>query len=433
MRLNTLPNTLKTHEGATAKHISSEDMLRRSVMSCLLWEKEFYEDEITIANRIEALCNEVSPGMIAPLAHDVRRDHNLRHVSLLLCVCAAKRKALSANDLARVIQRPDEIMEFLSIYWKDGKRPLSAQIKKGLSIAFNKFNEYQFAKYNRNTAIKLRDVLFLCHANPDTFEKEVLFKKIVDNTLATPDTWEVALSDGEDKRESWIRLMTDGKLGSLALLRNLRNMISVDVPRDIIEHALRTMNTRRILPFRFISAAKHAPMFEPHLESALFRSLEGDYKLMGRTVLLVDVSRSMTSNISGRSEITRMDASIGLAMILRELCENIDVYSFSEHLSLVPSHRGFGLATAIDKSQGHWSTYLGKALLEIYTKYITCDRLIVITDEQSYDRISDPPSAYQKNYMINVASAKNGVGYHTWTHIDGFSESVIKWLVEYER
>jgi hypothetical protein len=92
----------------------------------------------------------------------------------------------------------------------------------------------------------------------------------------------------------------------------------------------------------------------------------------------------------------------------------------------VPSRRGFALRDAIDASQTHGSTYLGRALEEIRESY---DRLIVITDEQSHDRIPDPTG---KGYMINVASYKNGVGYGAWTHIDGWSEAVIGYIRELE-
>ncbi len=35
--------------------------------------------------------------------------------------------------------------------------------------------------------------------------------------------------------------------------------------------------------------------------------------------------------------------------------------------------------------------------------------------------------------MINVASYRNGVGYGRWTHLDGFSEQVLRYIAEYER
>ncbi len=66
---------------------------------------------------------------------------------------------LVAETLARVIQRADELAEFVAIYWKDGRVPLSAQVKKGLAAAFPKFDEYALAKYDRGGPVKLRDVL----------------------------------------------------------------------------------------------------------------------------------------------------------------------------------------------------------------------------------------------------------------------------------
>jgi hypothetical protein len=58
------------------------------------------------------------------------------------------------------------------------------------------------------------------------------------------------------------------------------------------------------------------------------------------------------------------------------------------------------------------------------------DRIVVITDEQSADRVPTPKG---KGYMVNVASAKNGVGYGEWMHIDGWSEAVIEYIRESEQ
>src|SRR5262249_6598311 len=51
MRINTKRASLVTHEGARAQHISILARLRRSVLSCLLWESEFYEDGEEISKR----------------------------------------------------------------------------------------------------------------------------------------------------------------------------------------------------------------------------------------------------------------------------------------------------------------------------------------------------------------------------------------------
>ena len=58
------------------------------------------------------------------------------------------------------------------------------------------------------------------------------------------------------------------------------------------------------------------------------------------------------------------------------------------------------------------------------------DRICVITDEQAHDRVAAPQG---RGCVINVASARDGVGYGLWVHIDGWSEAVIDYMRETER
>jgi hypothetical protein len=117
--------------------------------------------------------------------------------------------------------------------------------------------------------------------------------------------------------------------------------------------------------------------------------------------------------LSKRSEMKRTDAACGLAVLLREIGERVVVYSFSDRLVEVPARRGFALRDAIEASQPHSSTRLGKAVEELNEKE-RYDRLIVITDEQARDTVPNPKG---KGYVINVASYKNGVGYGKWTQV----------------
>ncbi len=73
----------------------------------------------------------------------------LRHVPPLLVremARHASHRALVAQTLTRVIQRADELSEFMAIYWADGCAPRSGQVKKGLAAAFTKFDEYALVK-----------------------------------------------------------------------------------------------------------------------------------------------------------------------------------------------------------------------------------------------------------------------------------------------
>jgi hypothetical protein len=163
----------------------------------------------------------------------------------------------------------------------------------------------------------------------------------------------------------------------------------------------------------------------------MFRSLEGRAaRLSGHTLLLVDVSGSMESALSNRSELRRTDAAYGLAILLREIAEKVTIYTFSEIAKRVAARRGMALRDALDQSQPHSGTYLGKALKHVETEVKeSWDRIVVITDEQSHDSV---PAPRGKGYVINVASNKNGVGYGNWTHIDGWSEAVVEYIAELE-
>lgn len=448
MRLNTAPSGSAeiTHAGAPAARMTPEQALRRSVLSCLLWEREFYEDGQDIAARIEALAAEVPAQVLADLAVEARSKFNLRHVPLLLTLALAKRGGPVVGDtVERVIQRADELTELLAIYWRDGKRPVSKQLKVGLARAFRKFDAYQLAKYDRANAVRLRDVLFLTHAKPKDDEQAALWARLAANELVSPDTWEVALSGGGDKKSTFERLIREGNLGYLALLRNLRNMAQAGCDPDLVRDAIiaRQNGAERVLPFRYVAAARAAPQFEPAIDQALSEAIAGVEVLPGKTVVMVDVSGSMDAKLSERSDLTRADAAATLAAIIPG---DVRMLSFSNHVVEVPPRRGMAGVDAILRSQQHAGTALAEAVRWVNDN-LTYDRLIVITDEQAghafghtvhgvghsgFDN-SRVPGPKAKGYMINVASAKNGVGYGPWVHIDGFSEAVLRFIGEHER
>ena len=420
-----------THEGAKAVHITPQLQLRRSVLACMLWEDQFYEDGKTIADRISELCSQVTPEVIAETAIEARYKQHLRHVPLLLLRNLVKygKGKIVQDTIEQVISRADELSEFVAIYWQDkkNKKMLPAQMKKGLARAFTKFNEYSLAKYNRESEVKLRDVLFLCHAKPKDDEQGALWKKLIAGELAIPDTWETQLSGGADKKETFERLISEGKLGYFALLRNLRNMQQAGCDAKLVSDAIRARRNGadKILPFRFIAASRAAPQFEPALDNSLLSTISELPELSGTTIVLVDISGSMDDKLSAKSDMTRADAAAALASVING---TVRVFSFTTDVREVAPRKGMSGVDSILKSQRHGSTNLGHAL-NVVQKY-PHDRIIVITDEQSHDRVGDP--VVEKAYMINVASYRNGVGYGKWTHIDGFSENVIRWIIEHE-
>lgn len=448
-------------EGTQVLRLRPEQELARTVLSCLLWEDSFYESGEAVAERIARLVALSKPEGVAELARKARGPMKLRHVPLLLIREMARlpqHKRLVSGLLESCIQRPDEITEFLAIYWKDKRQPLSAQVKKGLAKAFGKFDEFALSRYDRAGAVKLRDALFLCHANPGgegrytkaerklaprgLSGREDLYRRLVEGKLEPVDTWETALSSGGDKKLEFERLLREDKLGALALLRNLRNMLDAGVEERMIRTGISTMKVERVLPFRFISAARYAPRLEPELEQAMFRCLEGGEKLAGHTALVIDTSPSMwQATVSSRSEMNRFDAAAALAILARELCEQTSIFAFNERAVEVPPRRGFALRDALEATRGNASC--GGLAVEMANAR-GYDRIIVLTDGQWHykdaskaswggygmgdAKVVSPAPLTSKAYMLNVATDRNGVGYGRWQSIDGWSEAVLSYI-----
>lgn len=459
--------------GAPASKITAEQELRRICATGLLWEDSAYEKGSQLAVRIAELVPKCSPEFVAACAFEARTKMKLRHMPLYLVREMARHdghKALVSKLLPDIIQRADELAEFLAIYWKEKKQPLSAQVKKGLARAFNNFGEYALARYNRDHDVKLRDVAFLVHVKPKDAD---LLARLVNKTtipaytkggnpvppgdrehehipnpgLKAPDDWERELSQSQDKTASWTRMLVENKLGALAYIRNLRNMTEAGVDRKLIAEYAKTVNTERVLPFRFIIAAKQNKALEDILEPLMLRAAGERPKLMGKTIAVIDTSGSMTQRISSKSDVTRMQTAAALAILLREQCEDVRIYATAgsdggrTHATMqIAPRRGFALADELEYEKtspkiGGGGIFLKQMCDWVLEKEKTADRLIILTDEQDTDHKANPkeaPAFAKRNYIINVASHSKGVGYGKWNHIDGWSEAVLDYIQIFE-
>jgi len=359
---NSSPRAIQRYSTTSTKQAPITE-LRRAVLSCLLWEDQFYESGVEIGARISSLCAKVNFPDILALAHEARTEHGLRHAPLMLLCEAMKKEELKGRHnnvldglihkvTSEILTRPDMMTELLAIWWKDGKKNLPRGMRKGINLALSNFSEYQLAKYDRSTAIKLRDVLRLTHPKPETEAQAALYKRVTARELITPDTWEVGLSAAkstEEKRDVWTRLLLEKKLGGLAFLRNLRNMQEAGVREALVREYFAGANFKGILPYQFLAAARYGMRFEPELEVSMSKALEGAV-LPGRTLLFVDTSGSMSANLSAKSELTRRGAAAGLAAHLSLICESLHVYTFANEVAEMPPRKGFALVSEIDRA-----------------------------------------------------------------------------------
>lgn len=437
--------------GAFAAVQSNIALLRRAVLANLLWEDVAYMDGASVSSEISRLIPLCNPEDVAALAVEARKAQKLRHTPLFLASEMCKHegtKPYVRETLSSIITRADMLTDFLAIYWKNGKKPVASQAKKGLADAFHNFNEYKLAKYDRDGAIKLRDVMFLTHPTPrNEFECE-LFKKVAERNLATPETWETMLSAGKDKRETWTYLINEGKIGGLAMLRNIRNMKQAGVDKKVIEKGLSELKSSMLLPLNFLAAAKENPEFKREIEDAMLASYANLPKLAGKTLFIVDVSGSMMNNISDKSVYNRLEVASAMAMLAANQCEDFELVLTagsdarrihqSKHMKY-PS-KGFDL---IDNIRREYNTLGGGGIFtrqclewcyeNVGKKF---DRIIVFSDSQDCDHPSlRTPKPFGKyNYICDVSAHTKGIGYKgVWTaEISGWSEHFLTFIAALE-
>jgi 60 kDa SS-A/Ro ribonucleoprotein len=475
-----IDNTAKlAGAGKAAAFQTDEQTLRRCVLANLLWEKNAYQDGEEISAKIAQLVPRVPAAKVAALAVEARFEQKLRHVPLFLVremLRYDSHRPFVAETLAKVIHRADELSEFVALYYKDvpagtKKKTLPRQAKIGLSRAFQKFDEYQLAKHNKDSKeYSLRDVMFMCHAKPkdgvkgftravrkhtaDYFppgEGSTLYRKLVDDKLATPWTWEVLVSaakDKDEKRAAWVELLNSNRLGASAFLKNLRNMNDVGVPHELIARTADTMTPHMLLPIDFLKAAKYAPFYIREIENLMFRCAAQWPRLDGWTVFVVDVSGSMAEPLSQKSEFKRIDAANSMCLLASELCQRVSIYATggdrTSHKTVpVPAYRGFALSEEILRYMYGGSKSLGgngiftTRCMDYLRAHLngTPDRVIVLSDSQDVDAgsaLPDPPG--HRNYIADISAHTHGVNYRgRWdAEITGWSESFLKYIYAME-
>ena len=349
------------HEGAEAFRMTPEMELYTAVVTSAL-EDSSYEGKPERVARITSLVPKVDPGFVARLAVYARREMNLRTIPMVLLVELAR--IHNGDDLVPravrgTVLRADEIAELLMCYqWLnpsgDVKKlaRLSRGIQNGLKDAFNSFDEYQFAKYDRkDQPVKLRDALFLVHPKAKDEAQQALFDKIAAGTLETPYTWETELSAlGQKEFETpeakaaafkakWEELIESRKMGYMATLRNLRNILEAGVDADHVTQVCDYLSDpgqvrrSRQFPFRFLSAyienrkvdSVHTAAVMTALEKAALASAENiaGFGPESSVLLACDVSGSMQSSVSRKSSVQLYDIGLMLAMLLKSRCQTV--------------------------------------------------------------------------------------------------------------
>jgi hypothetical protein len=385
-----------------------------SVLLTTFLQDEFYRTEQQTLARLRELIVKVGdPRFVAKAALYARHTHGMRSVSHV--VAGETARAVKGADwtkrfYAQVVRRPDDAVEILAYYLAAYGRPVPNSLKKGLGAALARFDAYQLAKYRRDHgAFKLVDAVNLVRP-PST----PALAQLVKGELAPADTWETQLTHAGEaegasavaaaKSEAWAGLVRERKLGYLALLRNVRNILT-HAPEQVEElaHQLAdpaAVRRARVFPFQFLSALdvlqtgnlSGAARVMEALNAAVDHALDNIPVFEGRTLVALDSSGSM----AGRPQTL---GSLFAATLVKGT--GADLMLFSDDAKYVTLNRRdstLTLAASIPFVSGGTNF---NAIFERANR--AYDRIVILSDMQGWIGSGAPLgsfAAYQRHYQV---------------------------------
>ena len=382
-------------EGHAAYSMSDKDKLVSQVLTSFFNEDKFYGDNSQeIIDTLKQVIKS-DPEFVSKLAVFARREFNMRSIShVLTCYLAnaIEGKPYTKATVKGVVLRGDDVTEILSCYLSTFGKPIPNSLRRGLGKALSTFDAYTLAKYKGDSkGVKMRDAVCLCRPNPKDSEQSANFKKLIEGTLETPYTWETELSTKGNTKEVWEQLIASGKVGYMALLRNMRNILNAN-PDNLDAYLKKIADPESVrrskqLPFRFLSAymtnRDAGSKVLNALEDAATASIANLPKIPGKTVIAIDVSGSMGCPISRNSDIACEHIATLLGVIANQICEDAIVMQFDHQLQVKSwSQRSGILYTACNESSAGGGTNMYLPFEYITLAKINCDRVIVISDNE---------------------------------------------------
>jgi len=354
------------------------------------------------------------------------------------------KRARKANA-GGIIFRLDDMLEIAACYQaRNPGKQLSNAIKKGFKSALEAADEYELAKYQaKNRDLSLVDIVNLVHPKPSE-KMAPVFAKLMKGELKQFNTVEdkntkagqevaakvkageitadeaVAVLN-EAKEDNFAELIETRKIGYLALLRNLRNILKTGAKSEVISGACELLTDAKLI--------KQSLVFPHQIDLALeilldefggkatpfIKALNTAYEIAipnlteffktGRTAVVFDSSGSMSSSIRlANKNQGSEDAIAKAALIAATLAKGIgaDVYHFADHCAQIkfnPLDTVNTLKNQFLSKQGSvgYGTAFAGIMRTLDGKY---DRVFVISDMQGGDMLDN--KAYSNTHIYSV-------------------------------
>lgn len=461
---------------------SPEQQLFEIAVSTFFGKSKFYESNDDVLVRLKTHLDQVvktgNLDFIANLAVYSRTEMHMRTIPIVLVVHFAKVLRDNGKQFAQmrklvsdVIQRPDEITDMMSyalavfgenVDINNRKKMVPVAIFKGIGDSFAKFSEYQIAKYNQSKSVKFSDVLRVVHPKSKTPEQADIFDKIMKDTLAIPYTWETELSLNGQKPEGdrktpgqlWGELIDSKKVGYMAVLRNLRNILTAGVTNDQLSNVAGFLSDKeqvaksKQLPFRFFEALNVVYDIQANGKNVIINSIIdavdhslGNLPQIGNGIwIILDCSLSMSGYSNEKSVRTPIQTGALFAAALAKANRNafnLTVTLFSDNaanITIDTKQSVIGIFDQISKMLDGGGTNLDSALKLKPTLGYEPDTIILISDmqvnsfknsniEHMFDKEALKIALNLDSYDTTPVSKNCG-----WYQIAGWSDKIFDWI-----
>lgn len=457
-RFNTkVDNTTTNLAGGKAFKMSAEQELLHAVLTTFL-EDKYYESGDERIERIKDLITQVNPEYVAKLAYVARNEFNLRSVPIVLLGELSKihrGDSLVRNSIEKTVARVDDLTELVA--YLDCKLP--KQVKRGIRRSLYNFSPYQLAKYRgEGKAVKLVDVFNLVHPNPKfaSEEQRIAWEKLIKGELKTTgETWESVISASKDKKSDWGKLVKENKLGYMALLRNLNNLIKADVSDEVIDIAARKLTDReqvkksKQLPFRFVKAYENVVgnrKLTDAVSMAMDLAVDNTPELSGKTLIAIDCSGSMSGGAIEKASI------FGATLAKANPNSEVILYDTAVKEFVVSSRTPvIDIARRIEEEATGGGTNTSLVFEYAYRNGKQYDRFIIISDNESWqdtysgwygssNGTQDTYNEYKKQtgldpfvYAIDIEGyGTKDISSPKVIHLAGWSERLLDFIGVYE-
>lgn len=365
------------------------------------------------------------------------------------------------NQSGGTVFRPDDMAEIIACFSAMNKTKATNSMKKGFAASIEKLDAYSILKYKS----ALIDVINLVHPSPKNStamvdhngEKVNVIDAVIKGLPVSADTWEVAQSDAgqevakavkegkideaqakevlkEAKAENWGALLTEGKLGILAALRNIRNMMSTVTKGQTFDTLCELLSDGeairkgKIMPYQIDLAnevinTEFTSAESRKISAALLKGYETAVPnlaemLPGRNLVIVDFSGSMSTPVVDPVRKTRYSSSCmdKAALIGATIAKatNADVIRFGDNAEYVNWNMNsdvFSIAKAMKKDMG--CTNLGRAWQLAQASGKKYDRVFILSDNEcnrgsSYSSYMNYVKAVGGPYVYSVDMAAYG-------------------------